>query len=150
MSLFSSDYSYWTWLILGLILAGLELIAPGIFIIWIAISAIFTGLLDFFFGFSWQTAFVVFSILSVISVFTGRYIDNLKRKAGDPSEGTERFIGQIFSLTESIQDGYGRIRIGDSSWRVKSTETIVKGTQVRIIGLSPDKTVLLVESSEKR
>lgn len=149
MSFFTSpDYSHWSWLVLGLLLAGIELLIPGVFIIWFAVAAFLTGILDFIFALSWQSAFIVFSILSPISVFAGRAIDRKNHTAKDPSELSDTLMGQTFMLTESIQNGYGRIRVADSSWRVQSTESLLKGAHVRVVGTSPDKTTLLVKSAD--
>ena len=36
----------WAWIILGLALIGLELLAPGVFLLWLGLAAIATGLID--------------------------------------------------------------------------------------------------------
>ena len=30
----------WSWIVLGLVLAGLELLAPGVFLIWLGLAAV--------------------------------------------------------------------------------------------------------------
>ena len=36
----------WAWIILGVVLIGLELPAPGVFLVWLGLAAIATGLID--------------------------------------------------------------------------------------------------------
>ena len=36
----------WAWIILGVVLIGIELVAPGAFLVWLGLAAIVTGLLD--------------------------------------------------------------------------------------------------------
>ena len=51
----------WAWIILGLVLFGLELIGAGLFFLWLGIAAVVTGLLDAVLGLSWQTAVLFFA-----------------------------------------------------------------------------------------
>ena len=37
--------AHWVWIAIGLILAALELLVPGVYLIWLAVAAIVTGLL---------------------------------------------------------------------------------------------------------
>ena len=37
--------AHWVWLTLGLVLAGLEMLLPGVYLIWLAVAAIVTGVL---------------------------------------------------------------------------------------------------------
>ena len=36
----------WSWVVLGLVLMGLELVAPGAFLLWLDLAAVLTGILD--------------------------------------------------------------------------------------------------------
>jgi len=68
----------WNWLLVGLILIGLELLIPGVFIIWFGFGAVATalvcGVLASFlsiFGL-WQMQLALFCLFSIIFVFVGR------------------------------------------------------------------------------
>ena len=41
--------AHWAWLTLGLVLAALEMLVPGIYLMWIAIAALITGVLTYLF-----------------------------------------------------------------------------------------------------
>ena len=40
----------WNWMALGLVLLGLEIVVPGIFLLWIGIAAIIVGTLTLMIG----------------------------------------------------------------------------------------------------
>jgi membrane protein implicated in regulation of membrane protease activity len=126
----------WTWIILGIVLIGLELLAPGVFFIWLGLAAIVTGLIDAALGLSWQVASLAFAALSVAAVLVGR---SLMRPSLQPDTGADRLnqrgqslIGQVFTLETPIKDGEGRIRVGDSSWRVTGADRFA-GAKVRVV-----------------
>ena len=147
---FFSDYSFWAWLILGLILVGLETITPGIFLLWIGIAAIVTGILDSLFHFSWPISLLVFAVSSIITVFLARYLDDIQKEKNiafkSLNQGASQFIGQTFYLSEGIVNGAGRIQIKDSSWPVESSEALIKGAHVRVTAVADNGITLLVSS----
>ena len=55
----------WNWLIGGFVLMALELLAPGMFLFWLGLAALLTGLIDFALQPSWQIQLVLFALLSV-------------------------------------------------------------------------------------
>ena len=138
-----ADLEPWTWLILGLLLIGLETVAPGIFLIWLGIAALLTGLLDYGFGLSWQAALVVFAGLSLLSVIAGRTLTRHRPAAGDTlNRRGEALVGRLFLLDQAIASGEGRIRIDDTVWRVTGPN-IPAGSQVRVARI--DGATLVVE-----
>ena len=54
----------WNWLILGLLLMGVELLAPGVFMFWLGLAALLVGLLSFAIDFSWQTQILLFAVFA--------------------------------------------------------------------------------------
>lgn len=126
----------WSWIIIGLVLVGVELIAPGIFFLWLGLAAIVTGLLDAALDLSWQAAFIVFALLSVAAVVLGRFVTRSQDRAEAPAphlnQRGQALVGQVFMLETPIKDGEGRIRVGDSSWRVTGADRF-KGAKVRVV-----------------
>lgn len=128
----------WSWIILGLILIGVELLAPGVFFLWLGIAAIVTGLLDAAFGLSWQAAALIFAALSVAAVLLGRTVMR-SAKASDPRDAFlnqrgQALVGHVFPLETPIKDGEGRIKVGDSSWRVTGADRFA-GARVRVVAV---------------
>lgn len=146
-----SELGPWNWMILGFALLALEIVIPGVFLLWIGIAAIVTGALSLAFweaGFwIWQTQVLVFLALSLMSAFVGRKI--MTGKGGETDEPLlnrrgEQMIGRTATLEEAIREGYGRIRIGDTLWRVKGAD-IPAGNRVRVVAVEGGDLVVEAE-----
>jgi len=138
----------WTWIIFGVALIGIELMAPGVFFIWLGLAAIATGLIDAAFDLSWQLASLVFAVLAVVAVAFGRTLARPQNQhdthATSLNRRGEALVGRIFTLDAPIVDGAGRIRVDDSSWRVIGPERPA-GTRIRVVRV--EGTSLVVEDA---
>lgn len=138
----------WNWIIAGLLMMGIELLAPGLFFIWLGLAALATGITVAVFGLGWMPAALVFAGLAVASVFGGRAL--MRARGSEPETAahlnalSRNLIGQTFRLDEAIRDGKGRIRIGDTVWQAKG-EDAAAGDKVRVVRL--DGSSLVVERS---
>jgi len=135
----------WSWILLGLVLAGLELISPGVFLIWLGLAAILTGLADGAADLSWQASTLLFAALSVAAVLAGRAISRPALQNDDASALNRRgeaLVGRTFTLEAPIAGGEGRVRVGDSSWRITGPDTPA-GSAVRVVRV--DGSTLVVE-----
>ncbi len=136
----------WTWVVLGLVLIGVEILAPGAFLVWLGAAALLTGVIDGFVGLSWQQSLLVFAVLSVLAVMAGRYVT--RRTGEDLTEETflnrraAGLVGGSFFLSTPIEHGSGQMRVGDSVWSVRGPD-LPNGSIVRVVGV--DGAVLLVE-----
>nr|WP_321443525.1 NfeD family protein [uncultured Cohaesibacter sp.] len=134
---FFIEQGEWAWLILGLLLLSLELLAPGTMFLWFGLAALIVGLIGFFVELSWQSAFILFGLLSLISVLVGRYI--LKRMAPTASDQpmlnarAKALVGQVYILDAPIENGQGRVKVNDSYWRVAGSD-VAAGQKVRVVG----------------
>ena len=136
----------WHWFILAVILFVLEVFAPGAFFMWIAIAAAIMGLiLSLFTGITWEYQLLIFSILSVASLFAWRKIAGQHTTQTDQPQLNRRgmqYIGRMFTLDEPIVNQQGRIRVDDTTWKIQG-EDCDTGSTVKVIKV--DGTVLLVE-----
>lgn len=141
-----SELLFWHWWILAGVLIVLEMIVPGVFMLWLGIAAGVTGLVAFVApGTIWQVQGLIFAALSVASVWGWRTYQrrnptetdrpNLNRRA-------EQYVGRRLTLDEAIVNGRGHARVGDSNWRVEGPD-LPAGTSVIVTGV--DGTVLKVE-----
>jgi membrane protein implicated in regulation of membrane protease activity len=128
----------WNWIVLGCVLLVLEILLPGVFLLWIGIAALLVGALSLqlwdFAPWSWEIQVLVFLALSVVSALIGRQI--MARTGGDSDQPLlnrrrEQLIGRTAVLAEPIAEGHGRIRIGDTSWRVCGPD-LPAGARVRV------------------
>jgi membrane protein implicated in regulation of membrane protease activity len=135
----------WAWIALGLLLAGLEMVVPGVYLIWLAVAALATGALAFVFDFGVPLQVVDFVFLSLIAVFTARRMfGETPIPSDDPllNNRMGRLVGQTGVVTVAIEHGEGRIHQGDSDWTARGPE-LAAGTRVRITGF--DGGTLIVE-----
>jgi membrane protein implicated in regulation of membrane protease activity len=139
---------YWHWLVLAVALFILEIFSPAAFFIWIGIAAGLMGLLLLAGDFSWQAQFLIFAVLSVVCVIGGRTWFKRNPIATDEPNLNRRgqsLVGRIFEVEQSIVDGTGRIRVGDTTWKVRGPDSEV-GEKVMVVGI--DSAVLCVERVE--
>jgi membrane protein implicated in regulation of membrane protease activity len=64
------------------------------------------------------------------------------QSASAPHRKGERYIGQVLTLPDGIQDGTGRIKLGVRRWQVRGPD-VPAGSRVRVTGV--DGTVLIVD-----
>lgn len=142
-----ASYGPWSWMVAGVVLLALELVAPGGVLLWMGVSGIVTGLAALMQpDMGWPLQFLIFGGLSLITIIAWlRYSKGRETPSDRPmlNRRAERFIGQEAVLTEPIVDGYGRVALEDSVWRIAGPD-LSAGNRIRIIG--HDGAILRVES----
>ncbi len=131
---------YWHWWILALLLATLEVFAPGVFFIWLGMAALVVGgVLLLLPGLGWEGQLILFSLLSVIALMASRlYLRRRPLESDQPllNRRGEAHIGKLFTLVEPLTDGRGAIRVADSRWRVESDGAdLPVGARVRVVAV---------------
>src|ERR1700694_719789 len=116
-----STLGTWNWLIFGVVLMALELLAPGVFLFWLGLAALLVGLLSFAIDPSWQLQILMFAIFAACAVPLWRRVA-LNNKAVSLSHPflnrrAEALVGRVFTLEKPIIDGSGTVRIDDTIWR---------------------------------
>ena len=122
-----SKLGTWNWLIIGVVLMGIETFAPGVFMLWLGFAALIVGLLTFTINWSWQTQIIVFAILSIAMVPLWRHFSKRNEKPTDKpflNKRAQGLIGRVFTLEKPIVDGVGTIKIDDTVWRVSGSDEI--------------------------
>ncbi len=139
--------NHWTWFVIALVLLGLEMTAPGVVFLWMAIASAIVGAVVFILpDLGWEYQFIIFSVLSIISVLMGRNF--LKRNPIATEDNTlnqrgQQYVGQVYKLIRDMENGKSKVRIGDSNWSVEGDFEAGEGDKVKVIGV--DVTVLKVE-----
>ena len=137
--------AHWFWLALGLILGIGEMVIPGVFLIWLALAAMVTGLVAWVVPIGVPLQVVLFAALALASVFAGRnWLARNPVKAADPkmNDRGARAVGEVVLVTEAVGPGSGRVRLGDSEWMARGPDA-EPGTRMRVAG--HDGATLLVE-----
>ena len=145
------DIVFWHWLAFGLFLLTVELLAPGMFFLWMAQAAGVTGLLLFVFpGMGWELQTGVFSVLSVVGIaLARRFFKRHPIESDQPllNRRTAQYIGRVFTLEQPIVNGQGKIKVDDSNWKIRG-EDCEAGT--RVIVVDADSVVLLVKRADAK
>lgn len=143
-----ASFGGWGWIVLGLLLVGGEMLAPGVFLLWLGLAALLTGAVVGLTGLAWQGAWLVFAGLAVACVLVGRAVTRHRSEEPDVAMGLNdrgrQLIGKVFKLEATMTGGEGRIRVGDSSWRVTGPE-LLAGTEIRVVRV--DGATLVVEKA---
>ena len=135
---FFETFNHWGWWIFALALFVIELLAPGVFFLWLGLAAAVVGFVVLAFPeLGWQTDFVIFAALGVISAVVGRRY--WKAKPDDSADPTlnqrgAQYVGQVFTLDTAIENGHGRMKVADGSWLVAGPD-LPSGTKVRVTGV---------------
>lgn len=126
---------WWLWLLLGLILASLELAtAGGFYLIFFGVAALLIGVLSAMgFGGPVWVEWAGFAIFSVVLVLAFRR-PMLRLTQTDGGE-VDAIVGQIAVASEAIAPGaIGRAELRGSSWSARNlhTEPLAAGQRCRV------------------
>ena len=139
-------YAPWIWLAAGILLCACESVAPGLFLLWIGLAAIATGLTAFVVSTGFEWTLILFGLYAVASLVIGRRVYGPRESIKESpflNRRLESLIGREYALDHAIEQGEGRIRVNDTVWRVRGPE-LPAGTRVRVTG-SEDGVLLRVE-----
>jgi membrane protein implicated in regulation of membrane protease activity len=132
------------WILVGLLLLGAETLLPGVFLLWIGIAALGTGLLLFFVAPPFWVTVTVFVVLLAAGIAVAlrlRRSQHPRPRVNTPDAG---LIGRFGVLTDPGIAG-PRVRVGDSDWAARLPRDVADspaGTRVRVEGV--DGTTLVV------
>ena len=139
------------WIIAGLALSLLELIVPGVYLIWFGFAAFVVGIAVYFLPIELTTQLIVFAIASgifaVIGVAVYRYVFS---KAQVPAEyknlnnTAEQYVGQLVTVAEDAEDNRTKVKIGDTYWLDSCQKAFKQGDTAKVVGVK-DSLILIIE-----
>ena len=139
------------WVIAGLALSLLELIVPGVYLIWFGFAAFVVSIAVYFMPLEFTTQLIVFAIASgifaVIGVAVYRYIFS---KAQVPAEyknlnnTAEQYVGQLVTVAEDTADNRTKVKIGDTYWLASCQKPFKQGDTAKVVGVK-DSLILIIE-----
>lgn len=136
----------WTWWVIGILLAAVEVVAPGAFFLWFAMAAILVGTIALVVDLGWQAELLLFIVFAAVAAFLGRRfygtVEN-RSAAGPLNDRLRGQIGRPAILETPLSNGTGHIRLDDTLWRVEGPD-LPAGTPVTIVAV--DKGRLRVEA----
>jgi membrane protein implicated in regulation of membrane protease activity len=141
------QYGPWAWFVVGLVLLALELVVPGGWFLWLGAAGIVTGIAAFIPGVGWPFQVTIFGVLALAIVIGWTAFSRHRAPRSDRpllNRRAEAFIGHEGVIDEPIVDGFGRMRLGDSVWRIAGPD-LAAGARVRVTGAEGN--VLRVEAA---
>ena len=127
------------WMILGIVLLGLELATGTTYILWVAAAAILLAGVTFVLPIGWVIQFILFFILSLVLLVLGHIYVRPKFKGGEPSDLNDRsraMVGQRVKAVSDFEVGKGRVQVGDTQWAAAlDTGNAKTGDELRIVSV---------------
>ncbi|WP_233964293.1 NfeD family protein [Pectobacterium versatile] len=144
------ENAHWFWLSLGGLLLAAEMLGASGYMLWSGLSAVLVGLLTWVMPLGWPLQGTIFAILTIVTALLWWYWlrkRTLSRPQSMLNQRGQQLVGLRATLTDPVINGFGRVNIGDSSWRVKSEQDLPVGTQVEVIAI--DGITLHVRPTER-
>lgn len=124
---------WWYWWVAGLALLILEMLVPaGFVLLWMGVAAIVVGMVASFTP--WQVELVLFGVISIVSVLAFKKLRPAPKPTDAPALNRrgESYVGRVFTLNDPIVNGFGKLHVDDSQWRIAGPE-LPAGSQVRVV-----------------
>ena len=140
-----AGFGVWNWFILGVVLFVLEFMLPGVHFLWFGLAAVVVGVLAMATGVTWPFQVIAFGIIAVLTVFVvRRYVRTGGAITDQPdlNERGQQYIGRSLVVEQAIQNGRGKVRVGDTVWQAEGPD-VPAGARVKVTAARG--TVLVVE-----
>ena len=129
------------WVAAGLGLLILEMLLPGVFMMWLGLAACGAGLLTLAFQFGFAAQVVSFGVLAAVTLSIGLRVRRPRQVMRTEKDG---LIGRPATALV-FQGRDGRVRLGDTDWAARVPPDVAPpdpGTRLRVAQV--DGTILIV------
>lgn len=130
-------HALWQWWALAAVLLIMEVIVPGTFFLWLGIAAALVGVAVWLLpSLDISLAWALFAGFSVVSVLFWLKLRKVPQgpQSGRLNKRGQELVGRAFTLDEPIENGYGKIQIGDTLWTLRGADAPA-ATTVKVIGV---------------
>ena len=137
------NVAYWHWIVLGVVLAMLEMLVPSFFMLWLGVSAVAVGVMLLVVPFSFALQLFVWGMLSVACLiawfkFVSPHMKD-KTRSGMAMEALHGKIGTVLDYQESKSRGQLRFPapiLGEDEWRFICEMPLSPGEYVMVLDTS--------------
>ncbi len=129
------------WMVAGLVLLGIEIVAPGAFMMWLGLAACGTGLIVLATEIGFELQVVTCGVLAAISLAVGLRYRHRTARLNTQQAG----LAGRSATALTFHGREGRVRVGDSDWAARVPPDVAEpaaGARLRVEGV--DGTVLIV------
>ena len=145
--------AYWHWIVFGLMLAGLEIFAPGFVIIWFGAAAIIVGLLLLVVKLTFTLQLLLWAVLSVALLALWHWLVSPRmRDKTLAGLSREAILGKVGTVLEySSEYGRGSLRfpapvLGNDEWEILSEDPLNSGDRVIVKDVSGNTLVVRLKT----
>lgn len=138
-----ASVAYWHWLVLGLVLIGVELLVPLFVLLWLGTAAIFVGALLALWPLPVVFQLVLWILLSVGFVACWHVFISPRMKTKTLAGlAREAILGQVgMVIFYSTEQGRGKLKfpapvVGNDEWEFIFHEPLRNGDKVRVVDIS--------------
>nr|WP_086941063.1 NfeD family protein [Thaumasiovibrio occultus] len=141
--------TYIHWLIVGLVLLGLELAGATMgYLLCLGLSALVVGLVKWIVpSLSWELQLISFAVFALFTTWLWwRYRKQIYRednKTNLLNRRMDQLVGKTTRLEEAVDVGSCRIKLGDTYWSAKASTAIAAGSRVKVVDV--DGHILTIE-----
>jgi len=126
----------WHWLILGVLLLILEILGASGFLIGLAVaSLVVAAIVALELIVNWPFQLLTFALLGIIfTVLYWRIFRSFNRHSDEPlmNDRAAQLIGRKFLLEQELENGQGRVQVGDTLWKAEAETPLSAGTRVEV------------------
>lgn len=137
------------WMIGGIALVIAEMVSPGIYLLFVGIAAIMTGVASWMYDFGLAFQFGMFALFLLAAIMIGNRIYKRNPVASsdpDLNDRSARLVGTSVTVVAAVSSDGGRVKVGDSVWPARGPEIAV-GETARVLHV--DAGVLVLEQPQK-
>ena len=132
---------WWYWILLGLLLAAIELATPGgFFFMFFAVSALLVGVLDVMGIVESDTLqWAVFSVLSLVCLAFFRKPLLERMSKNDLHEAVDSLVGELAVAISTIAPSqHGRAEVRGAAWTVRNVDAVPvePGERCRVVAVN--------------
>jgi len=138
-----ANVAYWHWIVVGVLLAAVEMFVPTFFMLWLGVSAIVVGLLSLVIPMSFAVQMLVWGLLSLVCLVIWFMFVSPKMKdrtkSGMAMEALHGKIGTVLEYQQSSSRGLLRFSaplLGEDEWRFICEQPLNPGDKVAVLDTS--------------
>jgi membrane protein implicated in regulation of membrane protease activity len=137
---------WWAWAAVAGVLGMAEMHVPGAYLIWIALGAGVTAIVEVVGGLSFEAQIVVFAVASALSCLVGYFayprFDRAPKHLSPLNRRDLAVVGARGTVCTSFVAGRGKVKLGDSVWQAEAASNLTEGTPV-VVQAARDTSVIV-------